>query len=64
MRLAVANAAADAPVGRAVVRRACGADAPYGFLSHETIGEIEMPNRDGLVPDSGRDALPETRLSG
>jgi cytochrome c len=29
-------------------------------LSHENIGEIEMPNRDGFIPDDRPDAQPET----
>ncbi|MQX37124.1 c-type cytochrome [Roseospira navarrensis] len=29
-------------------------------LSHENIGEVEMPNRDGFIPDDRPDAQPET----
>lgn len=29
-------------------------------LSHENIGDIEMPNRDGFIPDGRPDAQPET----
>jgi cytochrome c len=29
-------------------------------LSNENIGEIEMPNRDGFIPDDRPDAQPET----
>jgi cytochrome c len=29
-------------------------------LSHENIGDIEMPNRDGFIPDDRPDAQPET----
>ncbi|WP_299442092.1 cytochrome c [uncultured Rhodospira sp.] len=33
----------------------------YDFvLSHENIGDIEMPNHDGFIPDSRPDAQPET----
>jgi len=29
-------------------------------LSHETIGEVEMPNREGFIPDDRLDAQPES----